>query len=54
MWARVRSYIRNDAGATSVEYAFIALLVAVAIIGAVTNLGTNLEKPYNAVASNLK
>jgi len=38
---------------TAIEYGLIAALVAVVIISAVSTLGTNLTKTFNAVASEL-
>jgi pilus assembly protein Flp/PilA len=46
--------IYNDRkGVTAVEYGLIAGLIAVAIIGAVTLVGTDLGNLFNKVASNL-
>ena len=38
---------------TAIEYALIAALIAVVIIGAVTSLGTGVSNTFNAVASEL-
>jgi pilus assembly protein Flp/PilA len=38
---------------TAIEYALIAALIAVVIIGAVTTLGKNATNTFNAVASEL-
>jgi pilus assembly protein Flp/PilA len=38
---------------TAIEYALIAALIAVVIIGAVSQLGTNLTGTFNKVASEL-
>ncbi|GLR65903.1 hypothetical protein GCM10010909_05810 [Acidocella aquatica] len=38
---------------TAIEYALIAALIAVVIIGAVTTLGSNVSKTFNSVASEL-
>ena len=40
----------NDAGATAVEYGLIGALIALAIITAVTLVGTNLSGLFNDVA----
>jgi len=45
-----RQRIRRD----RIEYALIASLVAVAIIGSVTAVGTKVKAVFNEVASNLK
>jgi pilus assembly protein Flp/PilA len=38
---------------TAIEYALIAALIAVVIIGAVSTLGTNISNTFNSVASEL-
>jgi len=41
---------RDDRGATAVEYGLMVSLIAVAIIAAVTLVGTNLTNIFNTVA----
>lgn len=48
-----RSLMRDETGATAIEYGLIAALIAVAIITAVTLVGTNLNSTFNTVANNL-
>lgn len=43
--------IKREDGVTAPEYALIAALVAVFIIGAVTLLGTNVANAFNAIAT---
>jgi pilus assembly protein Flp/PilA len=50
----IKKFLTNDSGATAIEYALIASLIAVAIIGAITVVGTKLQNTFNEVASNLK
>ena len=50
----VTRFIKDESGATAVEYGLIAALIAVVIITAVTTVGTNLEKKFNLVANGLK
>jgi pilus assembly protein Flp/PilA len=38
---------------TAIEYALIAALIAVVIIGAVSTLGKNISSTFNTVASEL-
>jgi pilus assembly protein Flp/PilA len=38
---------------TAIEYALIAALIAVVIIGAVTTLGSGVSNTFNSVASEL-
>jgi pilus assembly protein Flp/PilA len=48
-----RKMIKNSKGATAIEYGLIAALIAVAAIGAMTTLGTNLGKTFNNVSGKL-
>jgi pilus assembly protein Flp/PilA len=45
--------IRDEAGATAIEYGLIAALIAVAAITAMSNLGTSLSTTFNAVSTKL-
>jgi pilus assembly protein Flp/PilA len=42
---------QDDRGATSIEYALIATLVAIVIIGSLTTLGTSLSTRFVSVNS---
>lgn len=44
---------KDEEGATAIEYALIAGLIAVAIIGALTLLGGNIGDMFNAIAKKL-
>ena len=46
--------IKSQHGVTMIEYALIADLVAVVVIGAITTLGTNLSSVFTYVASKVK
>lgn len=48
-----RKMIKNNKGATAIEYGLIAALIAVAAIGAMSSLGTKLNTTFNKVANNL-
>ena len=43
--------LRDDRGATAVEYGLMVALIAIVIITAVTLLGTNLSTLFNNVAT---
>jgi pilus assembly protein Flp/PilA len=45
-----KRFLRDEAGATAIEYGLIAALIAVVIITAVTSVGTNLSATFNTVA----
>ncbi len=50
----MKSFIANESGATAIEYALIASLIAVAIIGALTTLGGKLSSEFAEVSGALK
>jgi pilus assembly protein Flp/PilA len=45
--------IRSEEGVTAIEYGLIAALIAVAIIAAVTTVGTNLTSVFTTVGNKL-
>jgi pilus assembly protein Flp/PilA len=51
--AKFLKLIRNDEGATAIEYGLIAALIAVAAIGAMTSIGSALNETFSNVASKL-
>jgi len=50
----LKVFAADDSGATAIEYALIAALIAVFIIGALSALGTNISSEFAEVGSNLK
>ena len=50
----IRKMLKNEKGATAIEYGLIAALIAVAAIGAMTSLGSKLGSTFNKVSGNLK
>ena len=50
----VNSFLSDQSGATAIEYALLGSLIAVAIIGALTTLGTKLSSTFSEVGSSLK
>lgn len=47
----ILNFLRNESGATAIEYGLIAAGIAVVIIGAVQLVGTNLTGTFNSVAA---
>ena len=47
-------FLRDESGATAIEYAMIASGVAVTIVAAVTSLGTNVKALFTSVSTSLK
>lgn len=46
-------FIKDESGATAIEYGLIAASIAVIIIGAVQLAGTNLNGTFNTIAGAL-
>jgi pilus assembly protein Flp/PilA len=49
-----RKFVRDESGATAIEYGLIAAGIAVAIIAAVQGLGTKLTSTFTSVEGALK
>lgn len=49
----VRRLWREDSGATSIEYAFIASLIALAIFATVATIAAPLNNTFTSLATNL-
>ena len=46
-------FVSDESGATAIEYGLIAALIAVAIIGAATTVGTNLSTTFTTIGGKL-
>lgn len=53
MFATVRRFVRNESGATAIEYGLIAALISVAAIIAMTAMGSSLADLFSDVANTL-
>ena len=49
-----KSFLAEESGATAIEYALIASLIAVFLIGALSALGTSLSSEFAEVGAALK
>ena len=49
----IRRFVRDEEGVTAIEYGLIAALIAVAIIGTVTTVGTSLQSVFTAISDAL-
>ncbi|MBO9602430.1 MAG: Flp family type IVb pilin [Novosphingobium sp.] len=49
----INKLLRDEAGATAIEYGLIAALIAVAAITAMQSLGNNLSGTFNKVSTQL-
>ncbi len=47
------SFVKDENGATAIEYGLIAALISVAAIGAMTTLGTSLSALFGTVSGKL-
>ena len=47
-------FLKNESGATAIEYGLIAAGISVVIIPAVQLVGTNLKGTFNSVANAVK
>ncbi|MDR3512594.1 MAG: Flp family type IVb pilin [Caulobacteraceae bacterium] len=45
--------LRSEEGVTAIEYGLLAGLIAVAIVAAVTLVGTNLATTFNTIATKI-
>ena len=50
---KIRKFIKNNKGATAIEYGLIAALIAVAMITAVSRVGGGVGGTFNIVADNM-
>ena len=49
----IKSFLRNESGATAIEYGLIAAGISVAIIAVVQGLGTKLNSTFTSVSGAL-
>jgi pilus assembly protein Flp/PilA len=50
----VLRFLRDESGATAIEYGLIAAGISLAIIAVVNGLGTNLSGKFDSINSSLK
>ncbi|MCB1542200.1 MAG: Flp family type IVb pilin [Rhodoblastus sp.] len=46
-------FLKDESGATAIEYSLIAALIGVAVIAAVKKLGTTMSAKFSSIANNL-
>jgi pilus assembly protein Flp/PilA len=49
----MKNFMKDESGATAIEYGLIAALISVAAIGAMSALGTQLNTLFTTVKTNL-
>jgi pilus assembly protein Flp/PilA len=47
-------FLKDESAATAIEYALVAAGIALAIVTAVSNLGTTVNSQYMAIGTSLK
>ena len=50
----ISRFVRDESGATAIEYGLIAALIAVVIIGVLTSIGTDLNTKFGLVKAGLE
>ena len=50
----ISKFVKDESGATAIEYGLIAALISVVIILAVTTIGTNMKGAFEKVGDGLK
>jgi pilus assembly protein Flp/PilA len=50
----IMKFLRNESGATAIEYGLIAAGISLAIIAVVNGLGTKLNTKFTSINSSLK
>ena len=52
--SKLIAFLKNESGATAIEYGLIAAGISVAIIAVVNGLGTQLNNTFNNISTSLK
>jgi pilus assembly protein Flp/PilA len=50
----VARFVKDESGATAIEYGLIAAGISLAIIAVVNGLGTSLNSKFNSISASLK
>lgn len=53
MLVQIKKFLRDEEGATAVEYGLIAALIAVVILGAVSGVGEQLKSVFESISAKL-
>lgn len=51
---KLLSFLKNESGATAIEYGLIAAGISVAIIAVVNGLGTQLNTTFSSISTQLR
>ena len=50
----VLGFIKDESGATAIEYGLIAAGISLAVIGVVSNLGSKLKTTFSSISTQLQ
>ena len=50
----ILSFLKDESGATAIEYGLIAAGISVVIIATVNSIGTTLNTKFNSISTQLK
>jgi pilus assembly protein Flp/PilA len=53
MLKSIKVFLKNESGATAIEYGLIAALIAVVCIAAMKTIGTKLNTTFTSIGGNL-
>ena len=53
MQNHIRRFVKDESGATAIEYGLIAALIAVGIIAAARGLGSQISATFNTITSTM-
>jgi pilus assembly protein Flp/PilA len=54
MRGKLAAFLKDESGATAIEYGLIASGIAVALIAAVKGVGTNLKTTFGSISTAVK
>jgi len=54
MQSHINRFVKDESGATAIEYGLIAALIAVGIIAAARALGSQIGETFNTVTTTMK
>jgi pilus assembly protein Flp/PilA len=52
--SKIIAFLKNESGATAIEYGLIAAGISIAIITVVNGLGTNLNTTFSSISTQLR
>jgi len=52
--SKIVAFLKNESGATAIEYGLIAAGISVAIIAVVNTLGSTLNTKFDSISTQLK